>query len=335
MNKNKFFAALLTTLVFFALFRSCSPEKEEVLESGAPNEYEEVWEPADQTQKKLENKKPDRVKKIVKSEKVAAPTVRPKKKVELQDRNSAGLDKSAFTKKSEFVYFNIKDGLALVGGDVIIGELSEEQKSEDFKGRLLKQKPERSKLWPSNQIPVAFAVGFPEASKVEVQKAIKYMNSETVIEFVNAEEGLDEDLILFQERQGAPCSSYLGRTGGYQPIYMNSDCKAQDVLHEMMHALGFVHEQQREDRDGSLKILWENIDEYFAFNFSILPDSLVHPYEGSVFRLDFKSIMMYPETAFADKGKISMQSLTRDKISPSSNGLSDIDKKRLEYLYGS
>jgi hypothetical protein len=337
LKKNKFIAAIVTTLIFFAIIRSCSPDKEAAVELDANAEQEEVWEPADQTfdpspksQKKVE------VPKLSPADNQNTELAEtPKKKVELDDKNLSGSVKADFSKKSDFVYFNIKDGLALVGGDVIIGELSEEQKDKDFKGRLLKQKPERSKLWPSHQIPVAFSVGFPEALKVEVQKAIKYMNAETVIEFVNAEEGLDQDLIIFQERAGSPCASYLGRTGGYQPIYMNSACKAQDVLHEMMHALGFVHEQQREDRDGSLKILWENIDEFFAFNFAILPDSMVHPYEGSVFRLDFNSIMMYPETAFADKGKKSMQSLTRDKITPISSGLSDIDKKRLEYLYGS
>lgn|GEM_PF-2261980 len=339
MKKNKFFAAIVTTLILFAIIRSCSsdPDQDEVRDD--PAEQEEIWEPADQAADpdlNLKNQlkgKPLVVKK--KSELKPEEQKHVKSTVDLNADSPSVDGRLAFSKKTKFVHFKIKDGLALVGGDVIIGELSDEQKKEDFKGRLLKQKPERSKLWPSNQVPVAFAVGFPEALKLEVQKAIKYMNDETVMEFVNAEEGVDEDLVIFQLREKAPCSSYLGRTGGYQPIYMNTTCKAQDVLHEMMHALGFVHEQQREDRDDVLKILWENIDEYFSFNFAILPDSMVHPYQGSVFRLDFKSVMMYPDTAFANKGKKSMQSLSRAKIEPVSNGLSDIDKKRLEYLYGS
>lgn len=335
MNKNKVFAATLTTLILFAIIKSCSPEQEQPQEA-KPLEQEEVWEPADQAAQpslKLESKPipVELLKKNTTAELKPAET----KKIDLNQEKPGVPSKEIFSTKSAEVFFKIKDGLALVGGDVIIGELSEEQKKQDFNGRLLRQKPERSKLWPSSQIPVAFAVGFPEPLKLEVKAAIKYMNDETVIEFVNAEEGIDEDLVIFQHREGAPCSSYLGRVGGYQPIYMNSKCKAQDVLHEMMHALGFVHEQQREDRDGRIKILWENIDEYFAYNFSILPDSMVHPYEGSVFRLDFKSVMMYPETAFALEGKKSMLSLTRDKISPTYKGLSEIDKKRLEYLYGS
>ncbi len=189
-------------------------------------------------------------------------------------------------------------------------------------------------MWGSSEIPFGFSEGLPEHLKKEVLSAVGYFNTETVMRFVEADVEIDEDIIVFKYRSKAPCSSYLGRVGGYQPIYLNNNCKAQDVLHEIMHALGFVHEQQREERDEFLTILWENIQKGFEYNFSILPDSLVHQYSGAVFRLSFDSVMMYPATAFAQSGKESMKTLDGSKISPKNNGLADIDKERLKLLYG-
>lgn len=57
------------------------------------------------------------------------------------------------------------------------------------------------------------------------------------------------------------CWSYLGSRGGRQTVSLQSpDCLRIGVIsHEFMHALGFVHEQSRFDRDKYVTVMWPNI----------------------------------------------------------------------------
>ncbi len=335
MNKQKFIAATITTLVLFAIVRFFSPQQESPLqkEGRVGEEAEQAFEEEPGEVETFEKKTKKRAGENLKKEK---PRLAPKVSKALMVEKEQGSEMvSFFSKKSEFVYFKIKDGLALVGGDIVIGELSEEQKeSAQFGGKLLKDKPKQSKLWPSAEIPFGFNEGFPEALRENVLEAIAYYNVETAVNFVQVDADYDEDVVVFQLREGAPCSSYLGRVGGLQPIYLNKACSKQDVIHELMHALGFVHEQQREGRDQHIEILWPNIQADYQYNFSILPDSLVHQYEGSVFNLSLTSVMMYHDEAFSKDNKKTMVGLRGSKIEPVNSGLANIDKERIELLYG-
>ena len=52
----------------------------------------------------------------------------------------------------------------------------------------------------------------------------------------------------------------IGRQGGRQQVSLGNGCGTTGVaIHEMMHALGFFHEQSRRDRDGYIRIEWNNI----------------------------------------------------------------------------
>ena len=48
---------------------------------------------------------------------------------------------------------------------------------------------------------------------------------------------------------------------GEQQLSIGQDCEYDGVIiHELMHALGFYHEQSRSDRDDFVTIMWENIE---------------------------------------------------------------------------
>lgn len=52
----------------------------------------------------------------------------------------------------------------------------------------------------------------------------------------------------------------IGRRGGKQEVSLGKGCEAKGkATHELMHALGFLHEQSRKDRDRHVTILTQNI----------------------------------------------------------------------------
>lgn len=62
--------------------------------------------------------------------------------------------------------------------------------------------------------------------------------------------------------ESSGCWSSVGRTGGPQTINLQlNGClsKKGTALHEIAHALGIFHEQNRYDRDNFVKIRLENI----------------------------------------------------------------------------
>ena len=60
--------------------------------------------------------------------------------------------------------------------------------------------------------------------------------------------------------QGGPkCESQMGMVGGEQQMLLNSRCFAKEhgllmLVHELLHTLGFVHEQNRPDRDDFIDV---------------------------------------------------------------------------------
>ena len=103
---------------------------------------------------------------------------------------------------------------------------------------------------------------------------------------------------------GTGCWSYVGKLGGRQELNLEAPgCVHHGVtMHESIHALGFLHEQSRPDRDAYVEILWGNIDPPMQYNFDIAHDTWTFdvPY-------DYTSIMHYNSHDFSWNGQPSIR----------------------------
>jgi len=88
--------------------------------------------------------------------------------------------------------------------------------------------------------------------------------------------------------------------GGQQPVNLGEGCHYKGtVLHELGHAVGFLHEHQRSDRDQFVSIVRENVQPGWEFAFTKYrgPDNLL------LVNFDYQSVMLYGPTSFSKDGR--------------------------------
>ena len=83
----------------------------------------------------------------------------------------------------------------------------------------------------------------------------------------------------------------------YQNLNLGAGCVSNAVVqHEFLHALGFLHEQSRPDRDDHIEILWDNILPEMHSQFWKMPD---HEWDPNLKEhYDVKSVLHYEGWAF-------------------------------------
>ena len=222
------------------------------------------------------------------------------------------------------IEFKVVDGLAIAYGDIILGK-PEAGTTEGVRGHYEAATPQ---TWDRPEIPFLISPELPNPKRVE--QALDYLRQHTPVNFVPYQG--QRDAIVF-EPGTHQCYSQLGRVGGLQSIKLEPGCRWIEIMHEIMHALGFIHEQSRPDRDQYLEVLWPNIDEQYKSQFAVVPETFVDTIKGSPF--DYHSIMLYSPTTFAaSPGLLTMRSTGTEPIAPMTEGLSELDIQRLNRLYG-
>ncbi|XP_060600150.1 zinc metalloproteinase nas-13-like [Ruditapes philippinarum] len=193
---------------------------------------------------------------------------------------------------------------------------------------------DRRRRWANGIVPYEIQSSYPETVKNIFHQAMNEIetrtkvNGKTCIHF--KPHAGEKGFVKFVT--GTGCHTPVGYIGRQSSVTIGHGCERKGtVMHELLHALGFWHEQSRTDRDNYVTIDFSNIQKGHEGNFNKYPvgyiDMLGQPY-------DYGSIMHYSAYAFAiDR--------SRKTITPKQSGvtigqrvrLSDTDVKEIQLLY--
>ncbi len=193
--------------------------------------------------------------------------------------------------------------------------------------------------WPNGTVPVVLDNSvFQSNYYLIIKSALDFFNFNTGIVF--KEHGNEEEWLTITcvDDDGSGRGGYteIGRQRRGSNILRltKGGFNESTVLHELLHTLGFYHEQARPDRDNFISIQWANIPSGNTYDFQMEDDGTTH---GSY---DYCSIMQYPPFAFAtDPSKPTIVCKTNGSVSacPACTGtqtaLTQTDLNGLDELY--
>lgn len=154
--------------------------------------------------------------------------------------------------------------------------------------------------WPEKgglvYVPYTFQnkYSYTEKERANIAAALEEYEKNTCLRMVARTN--EKDYIEIVKANGV-CSSSVGRVGGKQTLKLAAGC-LYDIgtpFHEFMHAIGYMHEQSRADRDDFVRINWGAIPKAKQHNFKKYEEDTA-ALQGLPY--DTGSVMHYGATAF-------------------------------------
>lgn len=187
-----------------------------------------------------------------------------------------------------------------------------------------------SARWKNGVVPYRVSDDFNYKDYNMIMSAIEEYNKHTCVRWVRWS---GEDDYVYFVAGNTGCWSSVGRVGGMQELNLQTPgclTKKGTVIHEMLHALGFLHEQNRYERDSHVSIMWQNIQRGRENNFqkatADTTDNQGVPY-------DYRSVMHYSANAFSANGQPTIVPKIKGVELGQREGLSRGDVKKIRKMY--
>jgi Astacin (Peptidase family M12A) len=149
--------------------------------------------------------------------------------------------------------------------------------------------------WSNNTVVYVLQSGISSTVQTEIQKAFNEWTTKTSIKF---KQRTTESTYVTIKFDGSTCncgSANLGANGSSGVINLGTRASANVITHELGHTLGYIHEQNRPDRDTFINVFLDNVLPNGRSQYFISTNST--PLTATV---DYNSIMMYKSSTFGN-----------------------------------
>lgn len=152
--------------------------------------------------------------------------------------------------------------------------------------------------WPNSTVIYSIEKSVDYKAKQTFMKAIEYIKNISCIRFEEKNAKTKHYILV---KKGKACSSKVGfRQKGAQVMIIDGNlCSFGSILHELLHALSFLHMHTANNRDEYIEIKWANIRDDAKINFKSFSSHVTML--GTEY--DYNSIMHYSNNAFAKNKK--------------------------------
>ncbi|CAH1382705.1 hypothetical protein MTP99_006687 [Tenebrio molitor] len=188
--------------------------------------------------------------------------------------------------------------------------------------------------WKEGVVPYEISPFYPPKDVQMIKRAMEIYHKYTCIKF-RPRTSSDPDYVSIVNRNTG-CWSSVGRIKGRQEVNLQSPhctTKVGTPMHELMHALGFVHEQNRWERDDYVSIVWGNIKKGHEGNFNKADKGST---DGFGVPYDYRSVMHYSPSAFSVNGQSTIipKDSSKNVKMGQRDGFSKGDIMKINAMYG-